>query len=475
MEKPMATDERDRTFDKALTRHMRSAAASAASANPSPGSPSQTASCLDLETLAAYHERSLLPEDMNSAKEHIVGCAHCQAILAHLEATDSIALPAAEKQQVLVMTPATAALPQKARSSRISHGVRWAWLAPAGALAAGLLLWVAWHEKRPPKLPAANEIKMAKAQEPSPPLPLNTRQAPASPSSDQPEGLSRSRGVAGSVTGAIASTKTLEEAGKLKQQGKLDSGAIAARSKLPVDKEAELRKDVTRDSSAALIRDENKSDLDAKNVAGGVAGAVQEKAELQNQAANIQAQNQMIAPKVPGPGPLSQVEQTKKEKSAAPARESRGVAAAPAAAPPSAATAFNGEAASMELTTAMSNSRLVAVPGTKLVWRAGRAGLIEFSSDSGASWSRQASGVLVDLATGSAPSDKICWIVGRVGAIVRTTDGGEHWTVIHPPVEEDLALIHAADSLDATVWTARNLQAFATSDGGVTWKPVTNR
>jgi photosystem II stability/assembly factor-like uncharacterized protein len=126
----------------------------------------------------------------------------------------------------------------------------------------------------------------------------------------------------------------------------------------------------------------------------------------------------------------------------------------------------------MELTTAVSNSRLVAVPGTKLIWRAGRAGVIELSSNNGASWSRQTSGVLVDLTTGSAPSDKICWIVGRVGAIVRTTDGGEHWTVIHPPVEEDLVLVRAVDSLHATIWTARNLQAFETTDGGVTWKPI---
>jgi photosystem II stability/assembly factor-like uncharacterized protein len=120
----------------------------------------------------------------------------------------------------------------------------------------------------------------------------------------------------------------------------------------------------------------------------------------------------------------------------------------------------------------MSNSRLIAVPGTRLLWRAERAGLIEFSRDAGASWSRQTSGVLVDLTTGSAPSDKICWIVGRVGAIVRTTDGGEHWSLIHPPVEEDLALVHAVDALRATIWTAHNLKAFETTDGGVTWNPV---
>jgi hypothetical protein len=471
MEKPMASDERDRTFEKALTRHLRSAAPSPASANLPAG---QSASCLDPETLAAYHERSLLPEQMNSAKEHIVACAHCQAILTHLEVTDSIALPAAEKQEVLVMTPAPAALPQKPPASRISHGVRWQRLAPVGALAAGLLVWVAWHENQHPGLPAANEIKMAKAQEPSAPLPQVTREAPASPSSDQLEGLSRGR-----VVGGVASSKTLEESENLKQLGKFDSRARASVPKPSTNKEAELRKDVLRDSVVAGMRAESQPDLDAKNVVGGVAGTAQEKVEQQNQAANIQTQNQMISPKVAGPGPLSQVEQKKKAKSPSPLPALGYREAAPAAAPPPApapparaAPAF-GDTASMEL-AAVSNPHLIAAPGAKALWRAGRAGVIEFYSDNGASWSRQVSGVLVDLTAGSAPSDKVCWIVGRVGAIVRTTDGGEHWSVIHPPVEEDLAIVHAADALHATVWTAHHLKAFETSDGGVTWKPVTN-
>lgn len=465
----MAPDERDRTFDKALTRHLRSAAPAPAPANLPAGLPSQSASCRDPETLAAYQERSLLPEEMNSAKEHIVGCAHCQAILAHLEATDSIALPAAEKQEVLVLT--SAASPEKPRASRRSRGVRWQWLVPAGALAAGLLVWVAWHENQRPGLPAANEIKMAKAREPSTPMPAATQQVPSSPSSDQLEGLSRGR-----VAGGVASSKALEESENLKQQRKFDSLARTVPAKPFADKEAELRKDVTRDSSVAAMRAENKPDLDAKNVAGGVAGAAQEKVEVQNQAANIQTQNQMIAPKVSGPGPLSQVDQSKKAKSPSLSREYR-EAAPPAsfpqpapAAPAGEAAAFS-DAASMQL-MAMPNSHLVAVPGTKLLWRAGRVGLIEFSNDSGTSWSHQFSGVLVDLTTGSAPSDKVCWIVGRVGAIVRTTDGGEHWSVIHPPVEQDLALVHAVDALHATIWTAHKLKAFETTDGGATWKPV---
>ena len=97
MEKPMAPDERERNFDKALGRHLRSSAASGWSASTPADSAAHSAACLDPETLAAYHERSLLPEQMNSCKEHIVGCAHCQTILSQLEATDRFTLQAASR------------------------------------------------------------------------------------------------------------------------------------------------------------------------------------------------------------------------------------------------------------------------------------------------------------------------------------------------------------------------------------------
>src|SRR5712692_1970427 len=171
MEMPMAPDERDRSFDKALSRHLRSAASPGVSANSPSGAPS--ASCLNSETLAAYHERSLLPEEMNSCKDHIVGCAHCQAILAQLEATDSILLPV-EKEEVQIMdvaapvaaaardrAAAQPALPHRASFPRSIRAPRWRWLAPAGALAAGLLVWVAWHEEKR-QLPGSSEVKIAK-------------------------------------------------------------------------------------------------------------------------------------------------------------------------------------------------------------------------------------------------------------------------------------------------------------------------
>ena len=78
----MPRDDREQNFDKALARHL--------------GSPSaaQGNDCLDAETLAAYHERLLDPEEMAQHKAHIASCERCQEILAQLEATDSIPVEA---------------------------------------------------------------------------------------------------------------------------------------------------------------------------------------------------------------------------------------------------------------------------------------------------------------------------------------------------------------------------------------------
>src|SRR5467141_4154413 len=160
MEKPMAPDERDRSFDKALARHLRSAAPAGQAAKIPGAFASQGGACPDPETLAAYHERSLLPEQLNSLKEHLVACPNCQIVLAHLETTDEIPLQAAEEDQVFAQTasapmisvssqarpPGEKTLPVRSRRARLLKGARWQWLAPAGAIAAGLLLWIALHE-----------------------------------------------------------------------------------------------------------------------------------------------------------------------------------------------------------------------------------------------------------------------------------------------------------------------------------------
>ena len=483
----MAPDERDRRFDKALARHLRSAAPAGEAARlPA----SQGASCPDSETLAAYHERSLLPEELNSWKEHFVGCANCQNILAQLEATDEISFEAAEREELVAKGsepviaarnveafPAAAALgqsqraagaapPKKSRRVLLFRGARWQWLAPAGAIAAGLLVWIALHENQPLAPPSLKQVQVASQQGPPPPLPtpsVSTAVPEVSPS--QKAALKKPQ----SAADEFSSANTRGASGAAKSDGKQEYLAQVSPSKSMADKESRLRKDADRSSSVDLLRAQEQLDRDAKTVTS----AREENAEvqLQTQAANAQSQNQLNinSSKVSGPAPLGQME----------AKRMKAASAAPAA-PPSQPAGVGGVAssynrsASLEVARAISNPRLISPPGSSVIWRAGRGGLIELSKDGGSSWSRQSSGVLADLLTGSAPSDKVCWIVGRVGAILLTTDGGAHWTLIPSPMSEDLGGIRATDALHATIWNARNTKNFETSDGGLTWKPVPN-
>jgi hypothetical protein len=484
MEKPMAADERELNFDKALGRHLRSNAATNQSAPVPAGFAAHSAACPDAETLAAYHERSLLPEEMNSWKEHLVGCAHCQSILAQLEATDSIALQtldeaqvAAEKTATPVLTarslepiPATSA-PKKSRRVLLLRGARWKWLAPAGAIAAGLLVYIALHENQRVSLQKEAGTEMASRQPlPSPapsisgavpePAPLQevVRVPPQSPANEYVSSNAR------------AAMKTMPPTPKLADQTQ------PSVSKPSVGKEDGLRKDAELKRAADLLQSENQLDRDAKSAPAAKQESADVQLRAQTQAVEVQSQNQNVqniqnAPK-PGPSQMGQAGMagTKRMKSAAPA-------AAPAPPPPAAtggAVASYGDTTSTALMTVISDPRLIAPPASSFLWRAGRAGTIDFSRDAGSSWSHQSSGVLVDLFTGSAPSDNVCWMVGRLGTVLLTTDGGAHWKLLSSPTKDDLGGIHALDALHARLWNLRNTKIFETTDGGLSWKSLSN-
>jgi len=491
----MAPDERDRMFDKALARHLRSAAPTGEAAGIPGVSSSQSGACPDPETLAAYHERTLLPEQMNSLKEHIVGCANCQTVLAHLEMTDEIPLLAAEAEEVFAQTaaapaasassqapaPSPKALTRKSRRLLLLRGPRWQWLAPAGAIAAGLLVWIALHESPRMHLPSPNEreSKMAKNQAPSSipsgATPVPQPSAPVKPavSLTRPESVGEPAIAEGGAASSVA------------RQSPVPGGAAGARSADSLDdKEFRSRKDHQRDTSADQLTAANRADLDAKIPAetlrkkedapvettkAQVEAASSQDSQLQNQ------NNNYVSQKVAGPSPLNQMQSSPKAKSTTvPTATPVPAAPSPQSAEVSGAVSTYADTGSLIVARSITNSRLFSSPGSNAIWRVGRSGLIEFSKDGGSSWLRQASGVLSDLLTGTAPSDQVCWIVGRAGTVLLTTDGGAHWKLIPFPLAEDLGGIRASNALHSTVWNARGTKSFATSDGGLNWKPVPN-
>ncbi len=111
----------------------------------------------------------------------------------------------------------------------------------------------------------------------------------------------------------------------------------------------------------------------------------------------------------------------------------------------------------------------VPVADSQVLWRFGPAGSIERSTNAGATWLRQSSGITADLLAGAAPSASACWAVGRAGIILRTTDGGNTWLQLGSPSSLDLVAIEARDAATATVTTAEG-KRYATSDAGRTWK-----
>jgi len=88
----MAIDDRERNFEKALARELRADALNGLH-------------CPDAETLAAYHERMLSPEELVAQKSHIAGCARCQEILATLELTEAV--PISERDSEKAVAPAS--------------------------------------------------------------------------------------------------------------------------------------------------------------------------------------------------------------------------------------------------------------------------------------------------------------------------------------------------------------------------------
>jgi hypothetical protein len=172
-------EDRDQLFEQALARHLRTAGA-------------DESVCLNPEILAAFHERTLSPEEVSSTKSHIISCARCQSVLAQLEATEAVnelreaaqadvqnlaaAGIAKQAPQPVARTSkssATAALSKVvALPSKKHFSLRW--VAPAGAVAAGLLIWISVRESRISIKPSA----------PAPPAQVAENREQAVPSSD---------------------------------------------------------------------------------------------------------------------------------------------------------------------------------------------------------------------------------------------------------------------------------------------------
>ena len=376
----MPSDNREHSFENALAAHLRAGAKSIPHTE-----------CSDAETLAAYHEGSLAAEQVASLKTHIASCDRCQQLLTTLEATDQIPAPSVN----VILQPAAAkstvhALPARKRAL-------WQWVAPAGALAAALLVWVAVHENTssiiPVKAPSPSAKHDARQAETAKPLPSASQPQP--PPSDD--------------------SKRMDNA----SSDSLRALHAAPRSIIPpLPRERAERLSKQKDSPSA-----------AKNFA--VPPGLDQFADNSLNHSDALSQNELPAPKLEAQNQIVIIEPDKTEtreksvngrrdapppKSLQPAPErSASTSPAPSApSPGSAQTQVYSESAGIvtqqqemggmsrfkqnEVRLAHSVAEVtIPAPGGQISWRVGQAGIIQFSPDAGKSWIMQPSGVISEI------------------------------------------------------------------------------
>lgn len=493
----MAPDDRDRNFEKALARHLRSSSA------PGTGAAAASApACPDPEILAAYHEHSLPSTELTSWKEHVLACARCQSILAELSATDHLILEPSGLQDPLLATQPVSS--EKVRSSnsreekRGRHSPSWRWilLIPAGAIAAVLVAYIAIHEQPPPPLNPTSSVEVAENRA-APPPESASKPAPAEPATrDGKDQAAANATPAPSPPAPNPANKTQINERKREQE----NSKFAQQS--PAQTASGVGSGAGNGPSVSLQKQQQDQQLAAGARRISMLPPREEAKKLDNkeQAAVPRADATTAPPVQPPPPPALTQEQPgfvaggsisaqARQKAAPPASSSASAAKEKAqsadaissitesvevSAEPQAGSVSSANSRATFRAAALANPHVFAAPDGKHFWRLGSAGSIEYSSNRGVKWTPQSSGVATNLVAASAPEAKVCWVVGTAGTILRTTDGGSHWLTLVSPISGDLAGVHANDALHARVWFLADSQshltkAYETSDGGLTW------
>ena len=461
----MPLDERDAKFEKALRSHFR-------------------AECPDAETLAAYHERGLAAEELVSWKKHIAGCAACQEILAQLERTDDVAGQAdgapvgsdatQHVAQVLPMAARAAdygsahpeAIPAAERMPRRIRG--WKWAAPAGAIAAGLLVWLSVSELRQshvrPQAPVQVAENRAEGGRQEPPADAGKEQTGQKVLDGGASKLARPESSAKVPSAAPPEANRVrafnEPMAKPDRQDNEENSRTAESRANPGEK----KQAAARPMQLPELKDKMASDDKAKAAeALKSIGAAAQSVEVQSDTATANA--------VPAPAPPLPVPAAPEAKGRDGRKNTVAGLATEQGAIGGVKSEYKREAYQLDSDATMPHA-VVSADG-KRTWRLGPSGQILLLDKKSAGWLTQSSGVSVGLTGGSAPTGKICWVAGREGTILLTVDGGEHWRKVASPIPGDIGGIAATDGKHAVVWDAENRAKYETSDAGVTWKART--
>jgi hypothetical protein len=457
----MPSEDRDQQFERALARHLPSA--------------SPDSACPDAETLAAHQESTLSPPEMAHWKEHFATCERCLEILSLVAQTEEIGaedweqsskgVPVEDDAMPLARAVFASAQPHDvsptvskaaaAPSSQVTSfrtRPRWNWLVPAGAIAAGVIVWIGVREHRTQRAEQSSEVRVAQNSAASSPTTANRSRDEASqekklvpelPAQSVPRAAPRTALTAPPI---VAASKTTPPSSSTQELPRRKKDAIAS--------------DRTRNGESRI------PPLAETYVERGRSAEISP--------ADVSGVPTPTPPPVTRENRLSAKTENQNAKQAAGAQPSPAALSA-SSSEISAQVVVDKPGDSLDLVhLASGDPRYVIAPGETHAWRLGAGGRIEHSTDRGKTWKLQNSGVSADLTAGSATSDKVCWVVGKSGTLLLTSDGGKHWEALASPITGDIGGIHATDALHASIWDVPNRQSYETSDGGVTWSRTTN-
>jgi len=388
--------------------------------------------CPDAAALASYVDRSLSPDEHTALEAHVASCPTCMEHLALLAAVDA---------------PETPADPLDAWSFERIFG-SWRWLVPVATVVLVVAVWMRLPGPRDAAQPVAQEKAVAEASRPDA-FPPSAGGAPArEDSEDKPAELDQ-------LADAHA---RLDAASKLEASRQKTSEVVRLQSA-----QVHAFKQKERDEEAANER-KNPAVAGVRPVAAAATPSppppAPQVAEVAKKDAGARTETRAAADAAARP----EVKVGKEAEGAKESKDAKAPAIAETVAVAQAPAVAGGNTLALRKASIAPPFEVTA-PGVRLRVVGGR---FERSSDGGATWTTERTGVATRVLSGDCPTAEVCWLAGDAGQVfVRASDG----TWADRPIADAHVGVVAikSSSRGAATATLADGRRFSTTDGGRTW------